>query len=209
MCLHKEAVAAIAQTKVESLIENFENNDAVLFSKLIELRKSPLPVLVEEIRKLDTFKDIMQHIVSAIGTESQLNMTYLKNVPTMLAIVSAVRESDLKRNFSAKQKFLKLMFAFDHINYARYNTYHHVYLKNLLRKDKSIAKDLITNWYGASSSGTAQKMKFSIKDFFSKCDQLRSKLRVWSPLLKKSLMEPLNFCAVWALIQYHPRIFRD
>ena len=42
---------------------------------------------------------------------------------------------------------------------------------------------------------TAQ-MKFSIKDFFSKCDQIRRKLRIWSHLLKKSLMENLIFCAV-------------
>ena len=33
---------------------------------------------------------------------------------------------------------------------------------------------------------TAQKMKFSIKDFFSKCDQIHTKLRIWSNLLKKS-----------------------
>ena len=33
---------------------------------------------------------------------------------------------------------------------------------------------------------TAQKMKFSIKDFFSKCNQIRSFLRIWSHLLKKS-----------------------
>ena len=32
-------------------------------------------------------------------------------------------------------------------------------------------------------------MKFSIKDFSSKCDQIRKKLRTWSDLLKKSLME--------------------
>ena len=36
---------------------------------------------------------------------------------------------------------------------------------------------------------TAQKMKFSIKDFVSKCDQIRRKLPIWSYLLKKSLME--------------------
>ena len=36
-------------------------------------------------------------------------------------------------------------------------------------------------------------MKFSNKDFFSKCDQIRRKLRIWSHLLKKSLME---ICAV-------------
>ena len=39
-----------------------------------------------------------------------------------------------------------------------------------------------------------QKMKFSIKDFFSKCDHIRRKLR--THLLKKSLMENFIFCAL-------------
>ena len=43
---------------------------------------------------------------------------------------------------------------------------------------------------------TAQKLKFSIKDFYSKCDQIRRKLRIWSHLLKKSLMKNFIFCAV-------------
>ena len=37
------------------------------------------------------------------------------------------------------------------------------------------------------------KMKFSITDFFSKCDQIRRKMRIWSHLLKTSLMENLIF----------------
>ena len=45
-------------------------------------------------------------------------------------------------------------------------------------------------------SFTAQKMKFSIKNFCSKCDQIRRKLRIWSHLVKKSLMENFIF---WAL----------
>ena len=43
---------------------------------------------------------------------------------------------------------------------------------------------------------TAQKMKYSIREFFSKYDQIRRKLRIWSHLLKKFLMENFNFCAV-------------
>ena len=39
-------------------------------------------------------------------------------------------------------------------------------------------------------------MKFSIKDFLSKCDQIRSFLRIWSHLLKKYLTENFIFCAV-------------
>ena len=44
-------------------------------------------------------------------------------------------------------------------------------------------------------------MKFPIKDFSSKCDQIRRKLRIWSHLLDKSLMEnfvfvqSIEFCA--------------
>ena len=49
---------------------------------------------------------------------------------------------------------------------------------------------------------TAQKMKFSIKDFFSKCDQINSFLQIWSHLLKKSLMESYIFCAVSLVLIY-------
>ena len=41
---------------------------------------------------------------------------------------------------------------------------------------------------GLKSTFTAQKMKFSIKDSFSKCDQIRR--------VKNSLMENFIFCAV-------------
>ena len=47
-----------------------------------------------------------------------------------------------------------------------------------------------------STLSTAQKMKSSIKDFFSICDQIRRKLRIWSHLLKKPLIENFIFCAV-------------
>ena len=40
-------------------------------------------------------------------------------------------------------------------------------------------------------------MKFSTKIFFSKCDLIQIKLRIWSPLLKKSFIENfIFFCAV-------------
>ena len=40
-----------------------------------------------------------------------------------------------------------------------------------------------------------KKMKFFIKDFFSKCNQIHSFLRIWPHLLKKSLMENFLFCS--------------
>ena len=46
---------------------------------------------------------------------------------------------------------------------------------------------------------TAKKIKFSIKGFFSTCDQIHILLRFWSHLLKKSLMENFIFCIVYVL----------
>ena len=46
----------------------------------------------------------------------------------------------------------------------------------------------------------AQNMKFSIKYFCSKCDQIRSFLWICSHLLKKPLVENFIFCAVDGMI---------
>ena len=48
---------------------------------------------------------------------------------------------------------------------------------------------------------TVQKMVFSNKNFFSKCDQIRRKLQIVSHLPKKSWMENLIF------VQCHPELW--
>ena len=67
-------------------------------------------------------------------------------------------------------------------------------LKNLWKKSE-LAKDEISIWIELLSLifDTTQKMKFSITDFFSKCDQIRRKLRILSHLLKESMMESSFF----------------
>ena len=47
-----------------------------------------------------------------------------------------------------------------------------------------------------SSSQHCTKKKFSIKNLLSKSDQIRMKLRTWSHVLKKSLIENFYLCAV-------------
>ena len=81
----------------------------------------------------------------------------------------------------------------------------------VIREDKNTSKFRIISDTSARSEGLTlhifycvnighrehcTKMKFSIIDFFSKCDQIRSFLRIWSHLLKKSIMENFVFCAV-------------
>ena len=56
---------------------------------------------------------------------------------------------------------------------------------------------IYSKWNIPVQTYIAQNMKFSIKDFLSKCDQIRSNLRIWSHLLKKSLMENFMYCTVY------------
>ena len=57
--------------------------------------------------------------------------------------------------------------------------------------------------------GYNEFIKFSIKYFFSKCGQIRKKLRIWSNLLKKSLMENFIFCAVFYFVGDFPYYWKQ
>ena len=58
---------------------------------------------------------------------------------------------------------------------------------------------IVLAWFRSPFGFTAPKMKFSIKGFFSKCDQIHRKIWIWSHLLKKSLIENFIFCTAFVL----------
>ena len=74
------------------------------------------------------------------------------------------------------------------------------YYRRLVTQKFKSTLEMEDSWKITHITFTAQKMKFSIKDFFSKCDQIRSFLRIWSHLLKKFLTENFTFCAVFIKI---------
>ena len=63
--------------------------------------------------------------------------------------------------------------------------------------------------YSSYFSHNSQKMKFSIKNFFNKCDQIRRKLRIWSHLVKKSLNKQFIFCTVTDFGLFNGKSLRD
>ena len=67
---------------------------------------------------------------------------------------------------------------------------------NILKKLVKTVADNVEKKGINNVISTTQKMKFPIKDFFSKCDQIRRKLQIWWHLLRKSLMENFVFWAV-------------
>ena len=74
--------------------------------------------------------------------------------------------------------------------------YHAYILLGYSKNQESLTFQMAERLLFYPSASTAQKMKFSIKDFFSKYDQIRSFLRIWLHLPKKCLIENFVFCAV-------------
>ena len=71
------------------------------------------------------------------------------------------------------------------------------YHKRSFREEYMWCSDnIFRKYFQVNQIHTAQEMKFSITDFFSKCNQNRWTLPIWSHLLKKPVMENFIFCAV-------------
>ena len=65
------------------------------------------------------------------GTASKMTISYLKDISSLLALISGVREGNFDLHMQAAREMLKYCFAFDHINHSRYLSFQHVYFLNL------------------------------------------------------------------------------
>ena len=84
-------------------------------------------------------------MLSTTGTRSN-------DVSTVLAIVSAVQTANITPHPQAERYLLKLTFAFHHISYFRYNSFEHVFLKNLSKDNSETFDYRLRNGFGATSS---------------------------------------------------------
>ena len=130
-------------------------------------------------RLLETASGISCKIFVAIGNGNSLQVLYntVDHRPASL-----LRKDSISAVFASLCKFSKVFFCF----FCRLSP------GNLFWIEVAFVNTTMNHLIFLN---TAQKMKFSIKDFFSKYDQIRRKLRIWSHLLKKSLTENFIFCA--------------
>ena len=75
-----------------------------------------------------------------------MTVMLLRDISLMLSFIAAARQSNIDLHLQCERQFLNLAHAFDHINYARYGTFQHVYLSDM--KSKS------TDAYQYLKSGT-------------------------------------------------------
>ena len=92
-------------------------------------------------------------ITDAKGEQFGITLAYLKDISSLLALVSAVRDADIELHLQAERDMLKQVFAFDHQNYSRYLTYQHVLLTNLKLNQSQSFEDLKLRGIGANYSG--------------------------------------------------------
>ena len=103
-----------------------------------------------------SFKTLVGKLLHyVLDTERAMTVACLKDVSSLLAMISAVRECDLERHLQSERDMLKLTFAFDHQHYASYCIYQHVYLRNLEQQDHPAFMEMKERGFGGSISGGA------------------------------------------------------
>ena len=123
-----------------------------------------------------------------------LQYLFLKFIPSRSLFV--VIPEAVRRELYAPLTIWKYFLAKDVISHCYFSlvTILYMYLTTVFQKILWIKSEEVEKWCHHFFQCTT--MMFSIKDFFSKCDQIRSFLRIWSLLLKKSLTDDFIFCAV-------------
>ena len=152
--VHKEVFDALVQLWIEKLTDNHKTMDKNLYKCLKELRANPTPDTLDKVMESPAFAKMCADVLVYVeGTEEHFIVKYLTDISLILALVSAAREGNFERHLHAEREMRSLVFAFDHINYARYVSYQHSYLSQLSTSNNEAYGDLMARGFGASISG--------------------------------------------------------
>eukprot|EP00112_Aurelia_sp_Birch-Aquarium-sp1_P023401 Seg6964.2 transcript_id=Seg6964.2/GoldUCD/mRNA.D3Y31 product="hypothetical protein" protein_id=Seg6964.2/GoldUCD/D3Y31 len=154
MRIHKEVFDALVQFKIAEATQSHTKTEPEFLSSLVALRKDPSPCTVEKVIESPGFNILLSDLAQADNfTEASMTLAYLKDVSSMLAMISAVREGNIERHLQSERDRLKQIFAFNHQNYARYCSYQHVYLRSLQQEGHPAFDEMKLKGFGASIGG--------------------------------------------------------
>ena len=99
-----------------------------------------------------------------------------------------------RRSLLYRNQFIDLQSkSMDWLLYGRGLRYERV--NDKIRKSSFL--DILGTFWNLLNHNHCIKNEVFLKGFFSKCDKIRSFLRIWSHLLKKSFIENFIFCPVY------------
>ena len=79
---------------------------------------------IDVIMKNEVFNVLFSKIMNdTVGTEAKIDICFIKNVSSLLALVSAMQENNFEQHLQADREVVKYYFAFNHINYTCHVSY--------------------------------------------------------------------------------------
>ena len=103
----KESFDALVQHHIEGLTNDYMDMHQSLLSELVNLRKSPSPETLHNVVNSTEFNDTFLELFATIGQHASMTVAYLKDMSSLLALVSSVREGDIDRHLQAEKGMLK------------------------------------------------------------------------------------------------------
>ena len=148
--LHKQSLECLLRFQSEKIIADLPVD---VMKKVKNIRLHPSPDSLNDLLSTSQWKEIKKNLLNTSGTMGKWILQYITDVGELLSQIIAYREKNKESHLQAQRDLLPLLFAFNHQNYSRYLTTHHVELTNLPSKNPSAYKDLQTYGIGASLSG--------------------------------------------------------
>ena len=98
MCLHKDGFDALVHRGVEDITNKSELIHPDLLRNPSKLRQRPSSKALEYVTNMKEYKELVTTILSTTETRSQMVVNYLKDVSSMLVIISAVRTGNITQH---------------------------------------------------------------------------------------------------------------
>ena len=116
------------------------------------MRKNPSTEGLDELVSSENFLQLYQEITCVKGDQDGMVAGYLRDVSSILELVSSVRGGNIELHLETERDMLKHLFAFHHQNYARYLSYQYVLLNDLKVSNTTSFQDLVFRGMGANYS---------------------------------------------------------
>ena len=81
------------------------------------LHKTQVLKKIDVIMKNEAFIVLFSKIMNdTVGTEAKMDICFIKNISSLLALVSAAQENNFEQHLQADREMVEYCFAFNHIN---------------------------------------------------------------------------------------------
>ena len=93
---------------LEGLTNDYNNMDMELKSLFFNLRRKPTVENLNLTLSNNEFQNFLRKILNSFdGTESKMTVCFLRDVSTLLAMVSTVRQKNLEQHLQAEREMIK------------------------------------------------------------------------------------------------------